>query len=180
MGELAVRRNRMSLAIETFTDNVRHFCKWTESGPHDVETARQLLLALMQGVPYLVVSDDERDDEPEYPRREHEGWQVDHKRFSDFPFQYYREVFSPCDLDEEPPVGGDVHDDLADIYGDLWHGLQALDRGDGIYAVSYWRESYFQHWGHHASSAIYAIDEYYRKTKIGEQDAAGNSRRASQ
>ena len=68
------------------------------------------------------------------------------------------------------PLGGR----LADIYGDLWHGLQALDRGDGVYAVSYWRESYFQHWGHHASSAIYAIDEFYRKTKNGEQDGAAN------
>jgi len=30
--------------------------------------------------------------------------------------------------------------------GELWHGLQALDRGDGIYAVIHWRDSYFQHW----------------------------------
>jgi len=105
---------------------------------------------------------------------------VDYKRFSDFPFQYYREIFSPGDLDEEPPVVGDVHDDLADIYGNLWHGLQALDRGDGIYAVSYWHGSYFQHWGHHASSAIYAIGDFYRKMKTGEQDAPPNSRPPSQ
>jgi len=85
-----------------------------------------------------------------------------HQRFADFPFQHTAR-FSPCDLDEEQPVIGDVHDDLADIYGELWHGLQALDRGDEIYAVRHWRESYFVHWGHHASAAIYAIDEYYRK-----------------
>jgi hypothetical protein len=172
VAELNVRRNRMSLAIETFAENVRHFCQWAESRKHDVETPRQLLLALMQGIPYLVVPD-AQEEESEYPERGHEGWQVDHKRFSDFPFQHYREVFSPCDLDDEAPVTGDVHDDFADIYGDLWHGLQALDRGDGVYAVRYWRESYFQHWGHHASSAIYAIDEYYRRTKNGEQDAGG-------
>ena len=69
---------------------------------------------------------------------------------------------------------GDIHDDFADIYGDLWHGLQAFDRGDGVYAVGHWRASYFQHWGHHASLAIYVIDEYYRKTKNGEQDAGPN------
>ena len=164
----------MSFAIETFADNVRHFCRWSEGGSHDVETARQLLLALLQGIPYLATGSNESDEEAKYPRREHEGWLADHKRFSDFPFQYYREIFSPCDLDDEPPVGGDVHDDLADIYGDLWHGLQALDRGDAAYAVSYWRESYFQHWGHHASSAIYAIDEFYRTTKNREQDAPPN------
>lgn len=177
---IKVRRDRMYLAIETFAENVRHFCQWVESEPHDVQTARQLLLALMQGIPYLVVSDNQRDAEPEYPSRGHESWQVDIKRISDFAFQYYREVFSPCNVDDEPPVCGDVYDDLADIYGDLWHGLQAWDRGDGVYAVSYWRDSYFQHWGHHASSAIYAIDEYYRKTKNGEQDAAPNSRLLSQ
>jgi hypothetical protein len=165
----------MSIAIEIFADNVRHFCQWSESGPHDLQTARQLLLALMQGIPYLIVADDERFDDPEYPRRGHEGWKEDHKRFADFPFQYYRKMFSPCDIEDEAPVGGDVHDDLADIYGDLWHGLQALDKGDGVYAVSHWRDSYFQHWGHHASSAIYAIDEYYRKTKNGEQDESVNA-----
>jgi hypothetical protein len=154
----------MSLAIETFAGNVRQFCQWAESCNHDLETARQLLLALMQGVPYLLISN-AREDEPEYPQRECEGWQADHKRFSDFPFQYYREVFSPCDLDEAAPVIGDVHDDLADIYGELWHGLQALDQGDGAYAAAYWRESYSMHWGHHASSAFYAIDEYYRRSK---------------
>jgi uncharacterized protein DUF5063 len=95
-------------------------------------------------------------------RRAH--WQADHKRFSDFPFQYYRGVFSSCDLDDAAADTGDVHDDLADIYGELWHGLQGLDQGDGVYAAAYWRESYFQHWGHHASSAYYAIDEYYRRS----------------
>jgi hypothetical protein len=121
----------------------------------------------MQGIPYLVVSE-ARVDSPDYARRDHEGWKADHQRFKDFPFQYYREMFSPCDLDDEDPVTGDIHDDLADIYGDLWHGLQALDRGDGVYAVKYWRESYFQHWGHHAASAVYVIDEYYRRIKNGE------------
>src|SRR5947207_1285155 len=116
----------MSLAVETFTENVRHFCRWAESDTHHVQTARQLLLALMQGIPHLVHSDIGAK-QSDYPRRGHEGWQADHKRFSDFPFQYYREIFSPCDLDDETPVTGDVHDDLADIYGDLWHGLQALD-----------------------------------------------------
>jgi len=152
----------MSLAIEAFVENARHFCQWVESDKHDLEAGRQVLLALMQGVPYLMAPQSEVGH-PEYPERSHQDWEKDHKRFSDFPLQYYRQMFSPCDLDDEVPVTGDVHDDFADIYGDLWHGLQALDRSDGVYAVNYWRDSYFQHWGHHASAAIYAIDEYYRK-----------------
>jgi hypothetical protein len=153
----------MSIAIETFAENARSFCQWVESDNHDIETVRQLLLALMQGIPYLIVSDANYDPEQEYPQKGHDGWKSDHKRLANFPFQYYRTVFAPCDLDKEQPVTGDVHDDLADIYGELWHGLQALNRGDGIYAVQHWRESYFYHWGHHASSAIYAIDEHYRR-----------------
>ena len=127
----------MSLAIEAFLENARGFCSWVESEKHDVTTLRQLLLALMQGVPYLVTQAGS-GKEWEYPQRGHEGWQSDHKRF--IPLQYYRQVFSPCDLDEDAPVTGDVHDDLADIYSGLWHGLQALDRGDGVYAVRYWRD----------------------------------------
>ncbi|MDB6016501.1 MAG: hypothetical protein JWR19_990 [Pedosphaera sp.] len=155
----------MSLAIEAFTENVRQFCEWAESDRHDVLTARQLLLALMQGIPYLIIPDAGHENDVSYPRRSHEEWMSDHKRFADFPFQYYQGMFSPCDLGEEEPVMGDVHDDLADIYGDLWHGSQALNRDDGVYAVRYWREFYFHHWGHHASSAVYAIDEYYRKAE---------------
>jgi hypothetical protein len=155
----------MSLAIETFAENVRQFCQWVESNKHDIQTARQLLLALMQGIPYLSVSEPEDESEREYPRRDYGQWTLDHKHLADFPLQYYREVFAPCDLLNEEPAGtGDAYDDLADIYGELWHGLQALDRGDDIYAVIHWRDSYFQHWGHHASAVIYAVDEYYRST----------------
>ena len=63
-----------------------------------------------------------------------------------------------------------VHDDLADIYGNIWHGLQALNAGDAAYAFEYWRDFYFYHWGAHASAAIYAIDEYYRKTQQPDAD----------
>lgn len=164
----------MPLAIETFTENVRHFCLWVESRTHDVKTARELLLALMQGIPHLVVPK-AQGEEFEYGRRGYEeGWRVDQKRFYDFPFQYYQEMYSPCDLGDDLPVTGDVHDDFADIYGELWHGLQALDRGDVNYAVNHWRESYFQHWGHHAASAICAIDDYYRKSKNGEPEDTAN------
>jgi Domain of unknown function (DUF5063) len=162
----------MSLAIEAFAENVRQFCHWVESDKHDIQTARHLLLALMQGIPCLTVSDDDDENDGKYPRRDHDQWKADHKRLADFPLQYYREVFAPCERNEAPPVTGDAHDDLADIYGDLWHGLLALDRGDGNYAFQYWRESYFIHWGHHASALIYAVDEYYRTVVGDEPDVA--------
>jgi hypothetical protein len=160
----------MSLAIEAFTENDRNFCQWAESNEHDVLSARQVLLALMQGVLYLTVTEGSMNSENEYAFRGYEGWQADHRRFSDFPFQYCREVFDPLELDQDEPVTGDAHDDLADIYGDLWHGLQALERGDGVYAVRHWSQSYFQHWGRHAASLVRAIDEYYRKGKTDDHE----------
>jgi hypothetical protein len=152
----------MSLAIEAFVDNVHRYCEWVESQNHDALKARQLLLSLMTSIPYLVASESEQQGNQEYPWRSHDEWKATHKCFADFPFQYYRLIFAPLTLDDEVPVIGDIHDDLADIYGELWHGLQALNHNDGVYAVRYWRETYVQHWGHHASAALYALDEHYR------------------
>jgi hypothetical protein len=69
----------MSLAIEAFIDSVRAFCAWVESDRHDCVTARQLLLALMQGIPHVVVQEPEGDSQ-DYPRRGHEGWKRDFER----------------------------------------------------------------------------------------------------
>lgn len=117
----------LSLAIETFAENARGFCSWAESQKHDLTTVRQLLLALIQGVPYLIVQGVLEGGE--YPRRGHERWKTDHKRFADFPFQHYRLVFSPCDIDDDPPVTGDVHDDFADVYADLVMALMRCATG---------------------------------------------------
>jgi hypothetical protein len=152
----------MSRSVEEFIENVRKFCQWTESSQHDLQTARELLLALMQGVASLPADSKQEDNEKNYPERVHEDWKADVQRFGDFPFQYYKQVFSSADLDEIEVVTGDVCDDLADVYGELWHGLQALDLGDFQYAVNYWHSSYFIHWGHHASAAAHAIDEHFR------------------
>jgi hypothetical protein len=58
----------MSLAIEAFVENARGFCSWVESEKHDFTTVRQLLSALMQGVPYLVTQAGS-GKEWEYPQR---------------------------------------------------------------------------------------------------------------
>ena len=156
----------MSLAIEAFVENVRSYCEWIEAREHDLLKARQLILSLMTSIPYLVAPPSNKDGDAEYPHKGHDEWKLIHKSLADFPFQYYREVFDPLEMGNDEPVTGDVHDDLADIYGDLWHGLQAHESGDGIYAVGHWRESYFQHWGDHAASALRAIDQHYRTERL--------------
>lgn len=175
VGSTRVRANCMSLAIEAFVENVRGYCGWVESNRHDLLPARQFLLALMQGIPYLTVEHESAASDGDFARRGYAGWECDFQRLNDFPFHLYRMIYSPCELNNEEPMGNDIRDDLADIYGDLWHGLQALDRGDGPFAVEYWRDSYFWHWGHHAAAAVRAIDEFYRQTEDGDPNASPNS-----
>ena len=71
-------------------------------------------------------------------------------------------MFNPLQFENDESIVGDLHDDLAEIYGDLWHGVQGYDAGDTEYAINHWRASYDQHWGNHAAGAIYAIDAYFR------------------
>jgi len=166
----------MSLAAECFTENVERFCEWVEADKHDLIESRQHLITLMTSIPWLGEFCDADDGDGDFPRRGYEGWKLDHKRFADLPFQYYRSVFDPHDFDSaDEPVTGDLHDDLADIYGDLWNGLQAHRAGQTNAALSIWVSSYFYHWGHHASSALHAIDEFYRTNQNrSEQGAPSN------
>jgi len=117
----------------------------------------------MQGVPNLVTNGADDRGDVEFPRRGHAGWKEDVARIADLPLQYYRVVSNPLDVVDESTVVGDLCDDLADIYGDFWHGLQAYDAGATIYAVNYWRDSYRDHWGRHAVGAVSAIDAYFRQ-----------------
>lgn len=152
----------MSDAIEAFVDNVNRFCDWAESDCHGLDTARHVLLALMQGVSSLPTGGAFPSIATEYECRGYEQWKDDFKRFADVPVSYYRTLLDPLNIDSEESGIGDVHNDLADIYGDLWHGLQAYNSGDIGYAVEYWRSSYDTHWGAHAAGAFSAIDAYYR------------------
>ena len=162
----------MTLAAESFTENVEWFCDWAEGDAHTLIEGRQHLITLMSSIPWIEDFRDAGSDDADFPRRGHDGWKEDHQRFADLPFQYYRSVFDPHDFDStDEPVTGDLHDDFSDIFGDLWHGLQAHRAGQTQDALAHWVDSYFTHWGHHASSALNAIDEFYRANQNGsEQD----------
>ena len=153
----------MSLAIEAFIENVRTYCELIESEKHDVVAIRQTLLALMQGVPYLITNGADDSGDVEFPRRGYDGWTKDVARLADLPLQYYRMVCDPLDITDESTVVGDLCDDLADIYGELWYGFQTHDAGATIHAVNHWRDSYRDHWVHHTVGAVFAIDAYTRK-----------------
>lgn len=153
----------MTRDAEHLLDAVKRFCAWAEGDRHGLLEARRHLLELMSAVAplrHLCRADHGRTGLPE-------RWMEDRerlfKRFADLPFQYYREVSDPHDWDgSDEPVTGDLHDDLADIHGDLSRGLQAFQAGESDQAVSHWIASYFSHWGAHASSAFSAIDSHFR------------------
>ena len=79
------------------------------------------------------------------------------ERFGCFGFQYYSEVFRPVGEEPEDAVTGDVAEDLADTYRDLWEGLNLYERGMFNDAAFLWRFNYGIHWGRHATSALRAL-----------------------
>jgi len=164
----------MAPEFKSFADAARRYCEWAEGTSHDASVARKLLIELLfeitqvaaflkkAGVSAEKIEGEEIAEAEEFPRRKYEDWQRDFKNFVDLPFGYYQMVYSPLDLEKSEIVTFDLGDDLADIFGDLWHGLKAYDAGDAQYAAQHWVASYGYHWGHHATAALYGLDEYYR------------------
>ena len=155
---------KMSLPIQQFDYVVESFCEWVEGEEHEIIDARQHLIALITIIPHLESFRESTDELKGSSFDELKPREETHKRFSDLPFQYYRSVFDPLNLGStEEIVTGDLHDDLADIYRDLRKGLELHRNGSGVRrALSFWVDSYFSHWGHHALSALSAIDAFYR------------------
>ncbi|MCW1886833.1 DUF5063 domain-containing protein [Luteolibacter flavescens] len=145
-----------------FGKTVERFCLWAEGDHHTLADARRNLLDLMALIAEVKHLRYSGDTELEFPRRGHPAWVEDLARFGDLPFKYYRVVFDPLDLDStDEPVTGDLHADFADIYADLWEGLQAYQSGHIDEAVATWVDSYVIHWGYHARSALLAIDAQF-------------------
>ena len=145
----------MSLAAESFTENVIAFCEWAEGKNHSLIEARQRILALMSSIPYLESFRGAIESDEEHESRGHEGWKKDMERFSDLPFQYYKTIFDPHDFEEkEKAIVGDLRDDLSDIYSDLFEGLSAYRKGYKREAIGHWVQSYFFHWGAARISSI--------------------------
>jgi len=66
------------------------------------------------------------------------------------------EVFDPTKKDE--PLKRSLAEDIANIYGDLKHGLLLTAHGASTSEVlSHWRQAFSTHWGMHATGAMRAI-----------------------
>jgi len=72
---------------------------------------------------------------------------------------FYWEIYNPYELEEA--VLGNIADDVADIYEDLWVGLKFYRKGtksEMIEGIWYWRFSFHTHFGNHIMSALRAIN----------------------
>ena len=167
------------MSPEAFIGHVRRYCEWAESSTHDIDVVYQLLLALKEGAPGLKTSTGFPPERtlPGLPREV--PW-AETKRFADFPFQCYYPVFWPpekawpYEMRPEGHLTENIHEDFARIHAELRHGLKTMEEDGITQALRYWRDSYFFHWGHHASGAVWAIEQHREKIKNGEQDAPPN------
>lgn len=153
--------NRMS--PDEFASYVRRYCEWAESSTHDLATVKELLVALIAGAPGLrATSGLDRERSPlGFPQ---EVVWADTKRFADFPFQCYY----PSEVLRRDQITDNIHEDFAQIYAELRHGLREMERGNIAGAVAYWCYSYFfEHWGLHANAAVWAIEQHEISIKNG-------------
>lgn len=88
-------------------------------------------------------------------------------RAAAIPLQHYSEIFSPS-LPPDPPMVGDLADDLVEIYRDVAWGLQLHDDGRVDDALWQWGFGFQARWGQHASSAIRALHCY-----LAQEDPTG-------
>ena len=89
-----------------------------------------------------------------------------------FPFSAIGQMFWPYEMHPEGPWTDNIHEDFAHILAELQHGLQLLEQDGKLQALRYWRDSYFFHWGHHASAAVWAI-EWNRNRDANGEAASG-------
>jgi hypothetical protein len=88
------------------------------------------------------------------------------------PIDRYVEVFDPY---ETPPSAANfvLSDDLADVTGDLLHGLQHYQAGRPIEALWWWQFSYVSHWGTHAGAALRALQSVVAHARLDVEGLAG-------
>jgi Domain of unknown function (DUF5063) len=149
----------MTLQIQQFSQVAKQFCAWAEAAPQssaiEVKQALQILPILYQQASQLEIQF--QDSYPEPGNIAYESRTIVFKRFGALPFNYYSKCFDPHNVPDELPVVADVADDLADIWSDLKKGLSLFNAGHVLAAGYEWQQSFWQHWGAHATGAINAL-----------------------
>lgn len=144
----------------SFRDIAAEYCAWVDGRQmrEDVGVWLARILAEMVHVIYSIEDDGGADagarEEDGFKRRDYFDART---RLPALPFKSYREFFDSFDFEDSDVVVADLHDDLADIYGDLREGLFIYDHDSPTEAERYWMQSFRYHWGEHATGALRAL-----------------------
>jgi hypothetical protein len=154
--------------VDEFAAQARTFMQWCEAshgGKSGEQMQREALQRLSEtyaaalrlpGVDFV--------PSPDPPSQTEAGRIKLSENLRPLPFQYYWEMFTPTDMDQDKePVCGDLFDDFLDIYGDLSSGLWLYDRKHLEAAVFTWSQMFGVHWGRHAVSAMHALHSFEPK-----------------
>lgn len=151
-----------SHAVSNFVELAHGYCAWCESaefGEKPFESAAFWLARLYAAALAL----------PDQPFNDHQPFNdVDvsvspdirrkvSSNLSPFWKRSYRLLFDPRTSSDEPPIEGNLGDDLSGVYDDLKYGLIFFELDQTKNAIWEWRFSYQVHWGQHATSALVAI-----------------------
>jgi len=151
-----------------FVEAARQYCELVEKRPTDVKAwTRALLPALSELYAYAVglsgiEAVDTGDKTMSRFQVTHGEWRSIYHRLSAQlgPDAWYWMTFEPMKTQREKaePVGGNLADDLADVYRDVVPGLRAWNLGDDSLLdeiVFQWVKGGFEvHWGSHAVDAL--------------------------
>jgi hypothetical protein len=148
----------MDSQIDSFASAAAEYCAWAEGQPSassesEARTALRLLCALY-GLALGLSSAAPSGDAPDIS---HDAWKHVYTRFGALPFNYYTHCFNPEESPATAAATADLADDLADIWRDLKGGLSLFHAGQEAAAAWEWWQSFWHHWGRHASGAIYAL-----------------------
>ena len=141
--------------VARFAQVAERFCAWVESEPQvaewESENAIRFLLELTARALDLPEADVE--DDLDTPRPDDAAYAEVRQRFAVLPAGLYATA-DPEDVAGETHLVGDVLDDLADVWRDVHHGLDAYRAGRRDEACWNWRFSFRSHWGEHAVEAL--------------------------
>jgi hypothetical protein len=163
-----------SESIDRFADVARAFSAWAEArSTSDPRTEALRARVHLANLIAAVISLPDGVFDAETPDIPQEEYQRIYRRFGTLPFNYYSECFDPLVVPPEEPVVADLADDLADIWRDLKAGIILYDRGLHQDAAWHWTNHYSFHWGHHATSALYAVQSWFSANGDDESDRGG-------
>lgn len=140
--------------IDQFAGAAKRFCHWCESPPApDSLQARKVLAGIYTAALSLPEGNWDFDIAEPAPSAERLP------QLAALPFSLYNVFFIPSNLDETPCMG-DLVDDFQDIYRDLRVGLSLYELHQTEAAAWLWNLSFRTHWGHHAASALFALEAH--------------------